>query len=291
VARSDKGRTATNHTRRQDGARPRRRNARPARGRFARRRISWSRRIGISAALLLLAGITIALASASLNDKPVRNAQTPSPSVGEPSLVAATPSATPDHQAPSIRVTEPTADQTIYTSSVMLRGRTEAGANLDVLDEASNEHLPVQVDPDGRFTATIPLEVGHNWLTLTSKDQAGNVGHERVDLVRTASAASIELLVDATKVDFASLPQQIPVSATITDDLGNPADGTPVTFSVSPPNAATITYATTSDHGHASWPDLTVNDDPQSVGQWLVTVLAQLPSGNELRGNASFKVG
>jgi hypothetical protein len=274
---------------RRDAAQPRRRNARPARRRNARRP-RWWRRLGILAALVLLAGVSFVLASASLNDRPIRIAQTPSPSPSGLSSVAATPPATPDNQAPHIDVVEPATGQTIYTSSVTLRGRTEAGADMDILDEATGEHLPVEVDPQGRFAATIPLTVGHNWLTLTSHDQANNAGHVRVDLVRTASAAGIELTVDPMRIDPASLPQQVQVNAAITDDQGKPADNVPVTFSVSPPNAATMTYATNSVHGAASWPDLVIGNDSMSGGQWLVTVLADLPSGNELSANASVSV-
>ena len=252
--------------------------------------MSWSRRIGIAVVVLLLAGGSIAFASASLHDQPVRSAQSPSPSAREPSPALATVPATPDQQAPDIRVTQPTADQTIYTDSVTLRGRTDSGADLAVLDEASNEHLPVEVDPDGRFTATIPLDVGHNWLTLTSSDQAGNVARQRVDLTRTASKGSIELSIDPQSIDLAALPQQVHISAAITDDVGQPAENAPVTFSVSPPNAQTMTYATTALHGRASWPSLIIHDDGLAAGQWLVTVVADLPSGNELRGEASFSL-
>lgn len=240
--------------------------------------------------LLLLAGVSLVLVSTSLNDRRLANTRTPIPSPSEQSHVAAMPTATPDNQAPHIEITQPAADETIYTDSVTLRGRTEAGADMDVLDEATSEHLPVQVDPQGRFAATIPLAVGHNWLTLTSHDQASNVGHLRVDLVRTASAAGIHLTVDPTRIDPASLPQQVQISAAITDDLGKPADNVPVTFSVSPPNAATMTYATNSVHGVASWPDLVIGKGSSSGGQWLVTVLADLPSGNELSANASVSV-
>ncbi len=238
----------------------------------------------------MLAGVSLVLASTSLNDRPLATTQTPSPSPTGQSLAAPTPAATPDNQAPHIQVTQPGAGATIYTSSATLRGHTEAGADMDVLDEATGEHLPVEVDPQGRFAATIPLTVGHNWLTLTSHDQANNVGHLRVDLVRTASAAGIELTVDPTRIDPASLPQQVKISAAITDDLGKPADNIPVTFSVSPPNAATMTYATNSVHGVATWPEFVIGNDSSSGGQWLVTVLADLPSGNELSANTSVNV-
>lgn len=278
-------------TQRRNGARPGRRNSRSTRRRSSRR-VSWRRRTGVAAVLIFLAGASIAFASFSLHDRPVSNVQSPSPSAmpgGSPPLTEP-PTATPDQRAPNIQVTQPAADEIIYTSSVTLRGRTEAGANMDVLDEVSNEHLPVQVDPDGRFVSTVPLEVGHNWLTLTSQDAAGNAGHRRVDLVRTASAATAELTVEPTSISLAALPQRVRVSASVTDDLGEPADDVQVTFSLSPPNAPTMTYATRTVHGQASWPNLVINNDGLAAGQWLVTVLVELPSGNEVRADASFSV-
>jgi Glucodextranase, domain B len=240
----------------------------------------------------LLGGVSIAIAGASLQDQRVREVHTASPSASQAPALTLTmaPPATADKRAPVISVTEPAAGATIYTSSVTLRGTTEAGADIDVLDEASNEHLPAQVDPDGRFAADIPLQVGHNWLTLKSTDAGGNVGRDRVDIVRTASAASITLSIAPTGIDLASLPQRLHLSASITDDLGAPADGVQVIFSVSPPRAPTITYATTAVHGNAGWANVVIRNDGLAVGQWLVTVSAELPSGNELSTQTSFNL-
>ena len=136
----------------------------------------------------------------------------------------------------------------------------------------------------------MPLSLGSNWFTVKSEDEAGNVARQRIEIVRVASRAAIDLTVTPTTVDLADLPATIDITATITDDEGLADDGAPVTFSVSPPNAATVTYYTEATRGRARWPSFVVNDDGQASGQWLVTALATLPSGTELRDDASFKV-
>jgi hypothetical protein len=63
-----------------------------------------------------------------------------------------------------------------------------------------------------------------------------------------------------------------------------------VTFSVSPPNATTMTYRTASVAGQAQWPELDIASADDPLGSWLVTVLVELPSGLELRANKSISV-
>jgi len=76
----------------------------------------------------------------------------------------------------------------------------------------------------------------------------------------------------------------------VRDELGRPADGVEVTFGLSPPNAATRTFRTTTLDGLAAWPDLQIVDDGYAAGTWLVTVRAVLSSGAELREDHSFSV-
>ncbi|MEO8625505.1 MAG: Ig-like domain-containing protein [Candidatus Limnocylindrales bacterium] len=197
---------------------------------------------------------------------------------------------TRDTTAPVIRVTRPEPGSTVYGEQATLRGRTEAGATINVSDVATGAAIEASVDAEGRFTADLTLALGDNQLQLASRDPAGNEASARITITRASSLAVLTLTVSDDQLKVADLPQQLEVTASILDENGQPVDGAQVTFSLSPPNATTLTYRSLSVAGKASWPDLEIAsaDDPR--GSWLVTVLAVLPSGTELRANKSLSV-
>jgi len=98
------------------------------------------------------------------------------------------------------------------------------------------------------------------------------------------------LTVTPTDVYVAQLPATMDLTAVARDDLGRPvADGTQVVFGISPPDSDTTTYTATTANGRAHFTGLRVNPG-DAVGSWLVTALVTLPSGIELRDNASFSL-
>ncbi len=197
---------------------------------------------------------------------------------------------TRDSTAPVIRVTRPAPGSTVYGGADTLRGRTEAGATLSVVDVASGKSFATTVDPDGRFTAELTLALGDNELLLSSRDLAGNVASTHVAINRADSLAALTLTVTADQLKAADLPQRLVATAFIQDERGQPVDGAEVTFSLSPPNATTMTYRTLSAAGSATWSELDIDSPDDPHGSWLVTVLAVLPSGTELRANKSLMV-
>ncbi len=192
---------------------------------------------------------------------------------------------TRDTTAPVIRVTRPAPGSTVYVEQDTLRGRTEAGATIAITDVATGAAVSASVDLDGRFSADLTLALGDNQLQLASRDPAGNEAGARITITRASSLAVLTLTVSDDQLKVADLPHQLDATAFIQDENGQPVDGAQVTFSLSPPNATTLTYRTLSVAGTASWPDLEIASADDPVGSWLVTVLAVLPSGTELRAN------
>lgn len=192
-----------------------------------------------------------------------------------------------DDEAPTIKILEPQA--TVYTESELLIGRTEAGADIHVVDETGHA-LRATIGGDGRFNAPLELHVGNNNLMLTSTDRAGNSTTKSVTIVRAQSAATIELTVTPEQIYSANLPVQMSITATLRDDQGQVVpDGTQVIFGVSPPERETTTYAVTTSGGRARFGSLKIQPG-DAPGTWLVTALATLPSGIELRADASFSL-
>jgi hypothetical protein len=212
--------------------------------------------------------------------------------VGETGVGASSPAiiVTRDTTAPVIRVTKPEPGAIVYSETFSMRGRTEAGATLSVVDVASGSDIGTSVDADGRFTTELTLVVGDNELLLSSRDLAGNSASTHLVIHRANSLAALTLTVSNDRLKAEDLPQRLVATAHIQDERGQPVDGAAVTFSVSPPNATTITYRTTSVDGQAEWPELDIASADDPLGSWLVTVLVELPSGMELRANKSVNV-
>lgn len=352
---------------RRAGAHRPRRTRQAAKRRAGARRVSWSRRLGLAGALVLLVGGSIAFAGGALNTSDGAGATATGPALPAPTILtpartltrdatidltllrptgldpdahfrlrievngvperevrlpgqeqiviggvalaegdnvihavlvgdtgvgaASTPlTITRDSTAPVIRVSGPEPGATVYSATDTLRGRTEAGATISVVDAQSGAPFDATVDPDGRFRADLTLDLGANELLLSSRDPAGNQASVHVTLIRADSMSALTLTVTASTLKAAELPQRLGASVFIQDERGQPASGAQVTFSLSPPNSTTMTYRTTSAAGWATWPELDIAtaDDPHGV--WLLTVLAVLPSGGELRASKTVTV-
>ncbi len=195
-----------------------------------------------------------------------------------------------DSTSPAIRITQPPEGATVYGATETLRGRTQAGASLEVTAVRSGEKLIAAVAEDGRFDAQLPLRMGANTFALHSEDPAGNQASTRLVVTRALSLASLSIMVSVTELAVADLPSTANIVAHVRDEHGRASEGAQVTFSLSPPNRGTTTYRATTTQGEASWPGMVVAGDARAIGTWLVTVLVTLPSGEELRGDASFSV-
>jgi len=193
---------------------------------------------------------------------------------------------TRDDVAPVIKILEPTDH--VYTDTELLQGKTEPGADIEISDGAGHP-VEATIGPDGRFSAPLELHVGNNELTLRSTDAAGNKTTSSATIVRSPSAASIELSVTPNEIYAPNLPATVELNATVRDELGRPLDGAVVIFGVSPPDRETTTYTATAQNGHARFDGLQINPG-DATGGWLVTALATLPSGVELRADSSFSL-
>lgn len=207
--------------------------------------------------------------------------------VGGESVPSTPVSVTRDDVAPVITIIQPT--ERVYTETNTLLGTTEPGADIDITD-GSGRAIASSVSGGGRFSADLTLHVGDNDLTLKSTDAAGNHTTSHVTIVRASSAATIDLTVSPTDIYAAQLPTSMDLTAVVRDEVGRPvADGTQVVFGISPPESETTTYTATTANGRANFTGLSI-DPGEAVGSWLVTALVTLPSGIELRDNASFSL-
>ncbi len=197
---------------------------------------------------------------------------------------------TRDTTPPQITVTRPEPNSVVWDAIQTMRGSTEPGASLTIREPGSANAIDAIVGGDGRFAAEIHLGMGPNRLILHSEDAAGNDSTIDYQIRRSDSQGSVILQLSTAELAAADLPQTVDVVATGRDEHGRPSYGAEVTFGLSPPNRGTTTYRATTENGRAEWNNLIVNGDEHAIGEWLITVLVTLDSGEELRTIASLNV-
>jgi hypothetical protein len=197
---------------------------------------------------------------------------------------------TRDTTPPEINVTRPEPNSVVWAAIQTMRGSTEPGASLTIREPGSAHAIDAVVGGDGRFAAEIHLGMGSNRLVLHSEDAAGNDSTIDYEIRRSNSQGSVTVELSTVELAVADLPQTVDVVATVRDEHGRPSYGAEVTFGLSPPNRGTTTYRATSENGRAEWNNLIINGDAQDVGEWLITVLVTLDSGEELRTIAALNV-
>ncbi len=197
---------------------------------------------------------------------------------------------TRDDVAPMLRVAEPAPDAHLHADRTLVRGRTEAGAEVTLTNAATADEVKVVGNNDGRFEATIALATGSNALTLVARDAVGNRRRVTLTIIREDGAASVRLTVSRESIELVELPASMSLSAFITDASGAPSDGADVTFSMSVPGQSTITFPTTSSAGVAVWNGVRLPREGALTGQGFATVLVTLPTGQSLQGSATFSV-
>jgi hypothetical protein len=209
---------------------------------------------------------------------------------GGESLHSAPVAVSRDDVAPVIRLMEPRDGATIHSDTQLLRGRSEAGAALEISNRATSQTWEVIADADGRFEVALSLALGRNRIAVHARDEAGNRSRASIDVVREEGVAAVDLSLSRDTLAMDALPTALNLTARITDELGAAVDGAEVTFSISPPGQSTTTYRTTSSNGVAVWRAVRVPREGTASGPGFATVLVALPSGRTLQGSARFTI-
>ena len=92
-----------------------------------------------------------------------------------------------DSSAPSLTVTDPGDGFATNASSVTVKGSTDADSTLTINGK------PVAVSGE-RFTSTVNLEEGDNFIVVASMDAAGNVRLVEVRVVRDSTAPKLNIV-------------------------------------------------------------------------------------------------
>jgi hypothetical protein len=95
----------------------------------------------------------------------------------------ATPSPSPTPTALSLEITQPEDGDQVNTSSVLVSGKTNAGAVVSISVDGNDKIEIANVDQNGNFSATVTLEEGPNFIEVLASDQQGNEESSSVAII------------------------------------------------------------------------------------------------------------
>jgi len=94
-----------------------------------------------------------------------------------------TPSPSPTPTALSLEITQPEDGDQVNTSSVLVSGKTNAGAVVSISVDGNDKIEIANVDQNGNFSATVTLEEGPNFIEVLASDQQGNEESSSVAII------------------------------------------------------------------------------------------------------------
>jgi Glucodextranase, domain B len=208
---------------------------------------------------------------------------------GTPGPASNTVTVTRDGSAPTVDVSAPLDDEVTSASSVTVTGRTEGGTSLHVHNTTAGTAANATAGTDGTFSVSVPLIAGDNTLVVTATDPAGNSTTVQRSVKRDPDASDLEIELSHKSIKYENLPVSLDVTAVLTNGLGAAADGSVVTFSISPPGVPASIYQTKMQSAQADWSGAVVPVGAQP-GSGFVTAKMTLPNGKTYQTRALFCV-
>jgi hypothetical protein len=188
-----------------------------------------------------------------------------------------------DRDAPELAITAPKDKDEVYDATVTVEGTSEVGAEVLIRNETNGYKRKERVGPSGTFDTVIKLKRdADNKIVATSVDEAGVAQSAEVQVTRLDGRPIIKLK-RIRKVERASLPDDIKIVATITDEKGKPLGDVLVDFSLGGADRITISDSVYTDaRGRAVWKP-TVAASSSTTDQLLLSVTATSPDSGRSR--------
>jgi len=188
-----------------------------------------------------------------------------------------------DRDAPELAITAPKDKDEVYDATVTVEGTSEVGAEVLIRNETNGYKRKERVGPSGTFDTVIKLKRdADNKIVATSVDEAGVAQSAEVQVTRLDGRPLIKLK-RIRKVERASLPDDIKIVATITNEKGKPLGDVLVDFSLGGADRITISDSVYTDaRGRAVWKP-TVAASSSTTDQLLLSVTATSPESGRSR--------
>jgi hypothetical protein len=187
-----------------------------------------------------------------------------------------------DTRAPVLSISAPVDGSTQSASSVVVSGRTEAGATVTIRNkQATGTGVSSKVvGDDGRFAITVGLVAGSNAIDVNSTDKAGNVAADSLTVKRSFGKLAAHLSVSPAAFRGKG-PTPIKLTARATSSNGGPLAGAKVVFTVTVVGLGPVVSPelTTDQTGTAAW-KVTITGATPGLG--TATVLVTTVEGDQV---------
>jgi hypothetical protein len=185
-----------------------------------------------------------------------------------------------DTQPPTLSVDAPRDHQPVEGDRVTVRGASDPGTTISIVNRRTGAESPLTVGPSGEFEEVVLLEPGENELRIKASDVAGNVESLVRSVDRAGAGVKPKISVTPGQLSARQLPRSVRVIARMHDKEKRPVKGARVTFTLSVPGQATARSkeVVTGADGTAVW-KVEIPSEGIETGDAQVTLVAQLPTG------------
>jgi type II secretory pathway pseudopilin PulG len=160
-----------------------------------------------------------------------------------------------DTSKPKVSVISPKDGSQVNKTSVTIKGKSQALAEVRLQNAANNAIATVKAGKDGLWTARVGLSDGRNVISITAKDPAGNVNTMTLSLRKGSGKLVAALSASAYRFKASRLPRSITLTVEVTGPDGRPLAGAVALFTVSVPGVEAIVSGeiTTNANGVATF--------------------------------------
>jgi hypothetical protein len=188
-----------------------------------------------------------------------------------------------DTKPPSLSISDPRDHQPMEGERVTVRGESEPGANVVILNRKTDESTSLTIGPSGEFEEVMTLDPGENDLRIRAVDTAGNVKILERAVDRAGAGVRPRIDVNPGQLSARKLPLEVRVIARLDDRDRKPVKGARVTFTLSVPGLATARSQeiVSGNDGVAVW-KVEIPSEGVELGDAQVTLVAELPTGQKV---------
>jgi hypothetical protein len=188
-----------------------------------------------------------------------------------------------DTKPPSLSITNPRDHQPVDGERVSVRGESEPGVSVVIVNRKTDQSTSLTIGPSGEFEEVVMLEPGENDLRIRAVDLAGNVKSLDRAVDRAGAGVKPRIDVNPGQLSARRLPQEVRVVAHLDDRDKKPVKGARVTFTLSVPGLATARSQeiVSGNDGTAVW-KVEIPSEGVELGDAQVTLVAELPTGQKV---------
>jgi hypothetical protein len=178
-----------------------------------------------------------------------------------------------DNVKPKVQVLSPKNNATVNKATAAIKGKTQAGSSVRLVDDINGATATVTAGKDGVWDSPIAIGEGLNTITITITDPAGNVNTGTLALRRGSGRLVASLTGSAYRFKASKLPRQVSFTVVVTDPGGHRLAGATALFTVSVPGLQSIVSGQIRTNSAGSATFTTAIPKGAMAGGGLATVL------------------